>query len=268
MYNDLTEGALAEAKTLHIFGTTEPQLVPIGTNAAGEVLTKVVPIPSLVVVVGDGALPDQLGVKSVQMAEETIITMRSQGMEWGPLRSLLPSDADWKRRQVYVLRCKTRRSRARNMSEVDARRYEYCLPYIFLPRLNAVKPGDFDSNVSILMPTVCNGVQVQCAFDYDWRADGDADEYVATQIRDSGWPVEITAELAAFVKARVAETKETIKKHRAELKARLDALGAEETARLDGLRFVKYYPQNATPDLSAIRSPYINRYFGRAHEVK
>eukprot|EP00030_Apusomonadida_sp_AF-17_P006154 a677991_146.p1 GENE.a677991_146~~a677991_146.p1 ORF type:complete len:339 (-),score=138.49 a677991_146:5-994(-) len=267
LHADLTNG-LAGEKQLHLWGTTEPQLLVVGLKENGEPQTKVVPIPVIVVVVGEGEVPAMLGIKSVQMVEEQIVPMRSQGMEFAPFRELLPSKVDWERQHAFVLSCKTRRARAKVMKEEDARRYEYCLPYIFLPRLNQVSGSEYDSNVSVLLPLVHNGLQIQAAFDYDWRMDGDVADHIDSQIADNGWPTEIRQQLIDHVTQRVAEAKDAIRKQRAELKAKLDAISPEDTVKLNALRFLKYYPQNAFPAIGDCKAPYINRYYGKAHEVK
>ena len=58
LYEDLVadDGALAKAKKVYIFGTTEPQLVDVG-----DVTSHVVPIPTLVAVAGDADLPSSCG---------------------------------------------------------------------------------------------------------------------------------------------------------------------------------------------------------------
>merc|ERR1711916_374053 len=197
----------------YIFGTTEPQLVDIG-----EEQSHVVPIPVLVAVATDIDLPAKLGVKSVQMVEEMILPMRKQGMEWAPMRSLGESDSQWDARPVYVLKCKTRRAKVVNMTEVDAKRYEYCLPYIFIPRLNQVKGKK---------------LQVQAVFDYDWRMDGDVDDFVEEYLSEAGHPASLASQLAEHVKEQVEAAKDVIRAERRALKAKHDAFSPEEITALD-----------------------------------
>merc|ERR1711916_29875 len=264
LYDDLVDesGDFSSAKKVYIFGTTEPQLVDIG-----EEQSHVVPIPVLVAVATDIDLPAKLGVKSVQMVEETILPMRKQGMEWAPMRSLGESDSQWAARPVYVLKCKTRRAKVVNMTEVDAKRYEYCLPYIFIPRLNPVKGTDYDSNVSIVHPmtTKVKGkkLQVQAVFDYDWRMDGDVDDFVEEYLSEAGHPASLASQLAEHVKEQVEAAKGVVRAERRALKAKHDAFSPEEITALDAMVAHKYYPQNAFPDVSSSKSKYINRYWGR-----
>lgn len=55
----------------------------------GKGQTTVVPIPVLVVVAGDIAPPEQLGVNSVMMKKENVIEMKEMGMGWIPFANEL-----------------------------------------------------------------------------------------------------------------------------------------------------------------------------------
>ncbi|CAI5956718.1 unnamed protein product [Closterium sp. NIES-64] len=153
------EGGPLHDKRVYLFGCTEPQLV----HWKGK--DKVVHVPAVVAVLPPFALlgklgirvlspfapsdklgiksvlspfapSDKLGIKSVQMETEMIVPMREMKMDWIPF---IPdttgrgSDLRRHRSNIFTLKCIQRRAGLRQMKQERVKKFEYCLPYNFLP---------------------------------------------------------------------------------------------------------------------------------------
>nr|XP_043608885.1 protein HEAT INTOLERANT 4-like [Erigeron canadensis] len=72
-----------------------------------------------------------------------------------------------------------------------------------------------------------------------------------------------------FVKERVREGKRANREAREKRKKARENMSQEQVAAFQNMKFYKFYPV-ATPDIpdvSSVKSLFINRYFGKAHEV-
>ncbi|MCO5577757.1 hypothetical protein L7F22_031589 [Adiantum nelumboides] len=120
------ENGILHGKKVFLFGCTEPQFITFGE------VSKVVHIPAVVAVVAPHAPSDKIGIKSVQMEGEFIVSMKEMKMDWVPY---IPNDRDHisverYKSQIFTLKCIQRRVALRNLKEERLKKYDYCLPLV------------------------------------------------------------------------------------------------------------------------------------------
>ncbi|CAI5457444.1 unnamed protein product [Closterium sp. Yama58-4] len=257
------EGGPLHDKRVYLFGCTEPQLV----HWKGK--DKVVHVPAVVAVLSPFAPSDKLGIKSVQMETEMIVPMREMKMDWIPY---IPdttgrgSDLRRHRSNIFTLKCIQRRAGLRQMKQERVKKFEYCLPYIFLPHMQ--EEQEVDTVVSIMYPFEGDNPPPPLLAEYDWEMD-EYEEFTDNLIKDESLPEAEKAKFIEYVKKEVKEAKLKAKKEREERKKAIEDMGEERLEALKNLRFLKFYPKQSddTPDISQFKANYINRYYGKAHEV-
>jgi len=210
--------------------------------------------------------PAQLGIKSVQKVEEEFVPMKQLKMDWVPY---IPK-ADWKHDpksvvpRAFFLKTSQRREGLSHMKEEDRVKFNFALPYIFLPR--AQEAPRFDTIANVV--TEVNGKGA--TFEFDWDMD-DLDEIAAGVLKDSGLdPEKDTAELEALkntIRETVKSEQQRIAKEKNAWKARMEAISPEEKKALNDLKIHKYYPKNKYPDVSENKVAFVNRYYGKADKV-
>ncbi|CAN6992209.1 unnamed protein product [Brassica oleracea var. botrytis] len=255
------EGGLLYRKKVFLFGCTEPQLVPFkGAN-------KILHVPAVVAVESPFPPSDKIGITSVQREVEEIIPMKTMEMDWLPY---IPVDksrqVDSMDFQIFVLGC-TRRSRAalRHMKEDLVKKYEYCLPYFYQP----FTEDELEQNteVQIMFPSE---PPVVCEF--DWELD-ELEEFVDKLIEDealaSEQKDEFKASGAEYVKEQVRAAKKANREAREARRKAIEDMSEETRQAFQSMKFYKFYPLPSpeTPDVSGVKSRFINRYYGKAHEV-
>lgn len=253
----LEEGGRLFGKKVYLFVSTEPQLVPYKQE------NKLVCIP--VVVAVDSPIPpsDKIGINSVQREVEEIIPMKKMKMDWVPYMPLEKRDSqvDRLRSQIYILSCTQRRSALKHLKIDRFKKFEYCLPYFY----NPLKEDELEQSteVSIIFPS-----EPPVVCDFDWELD-ELDEFTDKLVEDEVLPEGEKDAFKEFVKEKVREAKKSNREAReARTKARENMSEDIKTA-FQNMNFYKFYPVNTpnTPDVSKVKSPFINRYYGKAREV-
>lgn len=256
----LNEGDLVDKKVL-LFGATEPQLLKMDAN---DDKGQVVPIPVIVAVVTEAPPPSQVGLKSVQKAEEEIVPMSDLRMHWQPFRPRNVAHNRTFTPKVLVMQCNERRARLRNMGEADVHRYDYVLPYFFNPEAEA--DLDVITEVNILVDLEGRQAPLMCVFDFEMD---DLDDFVEEQLKENDLDETVHGEtLKCAVRDAVRAAKGKIKELKEERKKLIDAISPEERDAIRSMKLIKFYPMNEWPDLSESKSKYINRYYGHANEIR
>ncbi|XP_013619796.1 PREDICTED: uncharacterized protein LOC106326342 [Brassica oleracea var. oleracea] len=164
--------------------------------------------------------------------------------------------------QIFVLGC-TRRSRAalRHMKEDLVKKYEYCLPYFYQP----FTEDELEQNteVQIMFPSE---PPVVCEF--DWELD-ELEEFVDKLIEDEALASEQKDEFKEYVKEQVRAAKKANREAREARRKAIEDMSEETKLAFQSMKFYKFYPLPSpeTPDVSGVKSRFINRYYGKAHEV-
>ncbi|KAK2384713.1 Protein HEAT INTOLERANT 4 [Trifolium repens] len=256
--NAFEEGGVLYEKKVYLFGCTEPQLV----SYQGE--NKVVCIPVVVAVVSPFPPSDKIGINSVQREAEEIIPMKQMKMDWVPYIPLEDRDSqvDRLKSQIFILRCTQRRSALKHLKLDRLKKYEYCLPYFYQP----FKEDEFEQSTEVPIIYPVEPKPVFCEF--DWELD-ELEEFTDKLIEAEELSADQKDAFKEFVKEKVREAKRANREAREARKKAIAEMSAETKAAFDTMRFYKFYPVPSpdAPDVSNVKSPFINRYYGKAHEV-
>ncbi|WZZ30374.1 hypothetical protein YC2023_013775 [Brassica napus] len=245
------EGGLLYRKKVFLFGCTEPQLVPFkGAN-------KILHVPAVVAVESPFPPSDKIGITSVQREVEEIIPMKTMKMDWLPY---IPVDKSHLITTFFL-----QRAALRDMKEDLVKKYEYCLPYFYQP----FTEDELEQNteVQIMFPSE---PPVVCEF--DWELD-ELEEFVDKLIEDEALASEQKDELKAsgaeYVKEQVRAAKKANREAREARRKAIEDMSEETRQAFQSMKFYKFYPLPSpeTPDVSGVKSRFINRYYGKAHEV-
>ncbi|KAG7535507.1 hypothetical protein ISN45_Aa08g029360 [Arabidopsis thaliana x Arabidopsis arenosa] len=254
----LEEGGKLYGKKVYVFGCTESHSV----NYKNE--KKDVIVPAVVCIESSIPPSDKIGVASVQGEVGEIIPMKNMKMDWVPYVPLEQRDrqVDRKNFPVFILGCTQRRSALKHLPEGRAKKFNYCLPYINNPF--KVDESEQSTVVQISFPSE---PLVEC--EYDW-VKSNVEDFTDNLINEEVLLPEQKDAFEEFVKEqsniamaaydRAKEAREKVK----------EGLSKETTKAYQEMKLYKFYPLPSpdTPDTAGIeKSPFINRYFGKAHEV-
>lgn len=250
----LDEGGELYGKKVYLFGCTEPQLLVVN----GEQKVTLIPI----VVAVDSPIPpsDKIGVKSIQRETEDIIPMKAMKMAWIPYIPLedRQSQVDRLKTQIYTMGCTQRRSALKFLKIERIKQYDYCLPY-----LQPLKPDEDeeDTVVNLMFP-----LEPPIVCDFDWELD-DLEEFTNDLIKEETLPEDQKDAFKEYVKEQVRERKKAQRQAKDARRKVIEDMNPETKAAFENMRFYKFYPVQTpdTPDISKVKVPYINRYYGKAH---
>ncbi|GKV25294.1 hypothetical protein SLEP1_g34753 [Rubroshorea leprosula] len=251
------EGGKLYGKKVYIFVSTEPQLVPY----KGENIVTCIPV--VVVVVSPVPPSDKIGINSVQREAEEIVPMRQMKMDWVPYMPLEDRDSqvDRMKSQIFILSCTQRRTALKHLKIERLKKYEYCLPYFYDP----LKEDELEQNTVVQIffplepPVVC---------EFDWEFD-EVDEFTDKLVEEEALPGDQKDAFKEFVGEKIREAKKAIREARQARKKAREEMREEIKAAFQNMKFYKFYPVKTadTPDVSQVKSAFINRYYGKAHEV-
>nr|PNR48559.1 hypothetical protein PHYPA_013036 [Physcomitrium patens] len=260
--SEFEEGGKLYGKRVYLFGCTEPQLVHFTENS------RVIHIPAVVAVTSPFPPSDKIGIKSVQREEELIVPMKEMKMDWAPF---IPPDVmdvravERVRTKIFTLKCTQRRAALKQLKQERIKKYEYCLPYIYSPMkedetvdetvVNIMYPFEDESKP----PVVC---------EYDWQFD-EFDEFVDNLIAEEELPADERKKFMDFLKELVGKEKKKVREAKSARKKALEDMSKDLLEGFQNMKFYKFYPVKSDkyPDISEMKSAFINRYYGRATEV-
>lgn len=252
------EGGKLYGKKVYLFGCTEPQLVSV----KGE--NKVVCIPVVVAVVSPFPPSDKIGINSVQRESEEIIPMKQMKMDWVPYIPLENRDSqvDRLKSQIFILSCTQRRAALKHLKIDRLKKFEYCLPYFYQP----FKEDEIEQSTEVQIIFPGEPKPVFCEF--DWELD-ELEEFTDKLIQEEELSEDQKDAFKEFVKEKVREAKKANRQAREARKKALEEMSEETKAAFESMRFYKFYPVPTpdTPDISNVKAPFINRYYGKAHEI-
>ncbi|CAM8899826.1 unnamed protein product [Rhodiola kirilowii] len=251
------EGGKLYGQKVYLFGSTEPQMVPV----KGE--NKVILIPVVVAVVSPIPPSDKIGINSVQREAEEIVPMKKMKMDWVPFIPLEKRESQVERmkHRIYILKCTQRRAALKHLKIDRVKLFDYCMPYFYQP----LKEDELEQSteVNILYP-----IEPPIVCEFDWELD-ELEEFTDKLIEAEELPADQKDPFKEFVKEQVREAKKANRQAREARKKALEEMSDEAKAAFENMKFYKFYPLPATdtPDVTSVKSPYINRYYGKAHEV-
>ncbi|KAG2711762.1 hypothetical protein I3760_04G091700 [Carya illinoinensis] len=252
------EGGKLHGKKVYLFGCTEPQLVFFKGDS------KVICIPVIVAVVSPFPPSDKIGINSVQRESEEIIPMKQMKMDWVPYIPLenRESQVDKLHSQIFILRCTQRRAALKHLKLDRVKKYEYCLPYFYQP----LKEDELEQSTEVQIIFPAEPKPVFCEF--DWELD-ELEEFTDKLIQEEELSEDQKDAFKEFVKEKVREAKKANREAREARKKALEEMSEETKAAFENMRFYKFYPVPTpdSPDVSNVKAPFINRYYGKAHEI-
>ncbi|XP_015890961.3 protein HEAT INTOLERANT 4 [Ziziphus jujuba] len=252
------EGGILYGKKVYLFGCTEPQLVPV----QGE--NKVICIPVVVAVVSPFPPSDKIGINSVQRESEEIIPMKQMKMDWVPYIPLEDRDSqvDRLKSQIFILSCTQRRAALKHLKIDRLKKYEYCLPYFYQP----LKEDEFEQSTEVQIIFPAEPKPIFCEF--DWEFD-DVEEFTDKLIQEEELSEDQKEAFKEFVNEKIREARKANRQAREARKKALEEMSEDTKAAFENIKFYKFYPVPTpdTPDVSSVKAPFINRYYGKAHEV-
>ncbi|KAL8456892.1 hypothetical protein ACS0TY_034937 [Phlomoides rotata] len=253
------EGGELHDKKVYLFGCTEPQLVFFQGQA------KVTMIPVVVAVVSPFPPSDKIGIKSVQRETEEIVPMKQMKMDWVPYIPLDSRESQVERlknSQIFILSCTQRRAGLRHLKIERVKKFEYCLPYFYDP----LQEDELEQStiVQFLYP-----IDPKPVFgEFDWEFD-ELKEFTDKLIKEEELPADQKEPFQDYLKEKIREAKKANREAKeARKKAREELNDGAKTA-FKNMKFYKFYPVSTpdSPDVSDVKSPFINRYYGKAHKV-
>ncbi|KAJ7513651.1 hypothetical protein O6H91_23G008800 [Diphasiastrum complanatum] len=256
------EGGILHGKRVYMFGCTEPQLVHFKDTS------KVVHIPAVVAVTSPFPPSDKVGIKSVQMEGEMIVPMKEMKMGWVPY---IPEDArnsvERYKCNIFTLKCTQRRAALKQLKQERIKKYEYCLPYLYQPLKEEEQQPD--TVVPVMYPL--DDEKPPVVTEFDWAFD-DVEEFTDNLIQDEALPAEEKQKFKVdYIKDAVAAERKKQREVREARRKAIKEMSEATKVGLENMRFFKFYPvQNPeTPDLASLnlKASFINRYYGKAHEV-
>ncbi|KAG7607330.1 unnamed protein product [Arabidopsis thaliana] len=254
----LEEGGELYGKQVYVFGCTESHSVTYKDE------NKDVLVP--VVVCIDSPIPpsDEIGVASVQGEVGEIIAMKTMKMAWVPYIPLEQRDrqVDKKNFPIFILGCTQRRSALKHLPDDRVKKFNYCLPYINNPY--KVDDSEKSTVVKIMFPSE---PPVEC--EYDW-VKSVIEEFTDSLINEEVLLPEQKVAFEEFVKEKSDKAMAAYDTAQEALEKAKEGLSEETKKAYQEMRLYKFYPLPSpdTPHTAGIeKSPFINRYFGKAHEV-
>lgn len=257
----LSEGDLASdklvGKHVYLFGSTEPQLVQLKKTDEKET---VVHIPVIIAIVSSLPPPETLGIKSVQMVEESIVPMSDLKMSWAPY---IAHDAapDRERPKIYFLHCARRRTSLKSMKPDEVKKYEYCMPYV--PSLDT-SFADLEEDTEVHIVTSAAGKGL--VFNFDWTMD-ELEPFLDDLVKDNSLSDQDREDVKKLIGDEVKTKKKQISDEKDARRKKAEAVPEKQRLAIKEMIKYKFYPQNAEPDIGRYKSPFINRYYGSAQKV-
>lgn len=252
------EGGLLYGQKVYLFGCTEPQLV----SFKGE--SKIIYIPAVVAVVSLFPPSDKIGIKSVQRETEEIVPMKQMKMDWVPYIPLddRGSQVDRLKSQIFILSCTQRRAALKHLKIDRVKKYEYCLPYFYQP----FKEDEFEQSTEVPIVFPAEPKPIICEF--DWEMD-ELEEFTENMIKEEELAEDQKDAFRDFVKEKVREAKKANREAREARKKAIEEMSEERKIAIQNMKFYKFYPVHTpeSPDIGDNKVAFINRYYGKAHQV-
>ncbi|KVH92233.1 hypothetical protein Ccrd_005745 [Cynara cardunculus var. scolymus] len=232
------------------------------SNLEGQ--SKVTCIPVVVAVVSPFPPSDKIGINSVQRESEEILDMKQMKMDWVPYIPLgkRGSSVERLKSQIFILSCVQRRAGLKHLKLDRVKKFEYCLPYFYHP----FKEDETEQSTIVDIMYPVEPKPVVCEF--DWEMD-ELEEFANELIAAEELSEDQKDAFKEFVREKVREGKRANREAREKRRKAREEMSQEKVAAFQNMRFYKFYPvaTTDTPDVSNVKSPFINRYYGKAHQV-
>ncbi|XP_019091983.1 PREDICTED: uncharacterized protein LOC104731297 [Camelina sativa] len=250
------EGGILYGKKVFVFGFAEPQYF---YDTEGK---KMVHVPSVVAVESPFPPSDKLAITSIQGAAEEIVPMKQMKMDWVPYIPFETRDKQVDRMnfQIFIMGCTQRRSALRHLKEDRIKKFEYSLPYFYNPFVEDAL--EQSTEVDILSPSDSEPEPLV----FDWKYTK-LQEFVDDLIEGELLAAEKEDEFKEFVKEQVRAAKKANREAREAREKAIEEMSEETKEAFQSIKFYKFYPRPSPHVPTFLTSSFINRYYGKAHQV-
>ncbi|CAN0865190.1 Protein HEAT INTOLERANT 4 [Linum grandiflorum] len=250
------EGGVLHGEKVYLFRVAEPQMLPYQEEM------QIVEVPAIVAVVSPFPPSDKISIKSIQSETEEIVPMKQMKMDWVPYIPMENRGTEVLRSksQIFIFSCTQRRTASRHM-KID-RFMRFGIPYFY----NPLKEDEFEQSTEV--PILFPGEDKPVLCEFDWELD-ELEEFTDNMIKDEVLSEDQKDAFKEFVREKVREAKRANREAREARKKAKEDLSEETKTAFQKIRVYKFYPKKTddSPDVSSVKEPYINRYYGKAHEV-
>lgn len=250
-----------------MFGGTEPQLVPVTkTGENGQtVVSELVQVPVIIAVVTTLQSEDLtlLGIKSVQLEEETIVNMSRLKMSWLPyVPRNLSCPVERYKTSIFYLNCAMRRANLIFLNDVDLNRFQYASTYLPPTELTT---EEWSVTVTVQLDDGKGGKK-EVVVDY---YPGDSlEDFANDTIADWEVPESNKEAIKQATRDATRLTREQKEREAEEAKRKFEETPEAVRQAVRDMRKYKFYPTCEGVDMSRTKSKFINRYYGNATEIK
>eukprot|EP00270_Netrium_digitus_P017959 TRINITY_DN6740_c0_g1_i5.p1 TRINITY_DN6740_c0_g1~~TRINITY_DN6740_c0_g1_i5.p1 ORF type:complete len:197 (-),score=64.93 TRINITY_DN6740_c0_g1_i5:251-841(-) len=171
-----------------------------------------------------------------------------------------------KNSKIFVLKCTQRRAALKQLKIDRVKAYEYVMPYIWIPK----KEDDtvYDSSVSVMFPLSDDDTVPPLVQEFDWEVDT-IQEFTDNLVEEGVLPEEQKNKFKEYLRSEVNAAKGKVREAKAKRRKLLEDMEPETKNAFQEMKLYKFYPVKTddVPDFESFKEPYINRYYGRAHQV-
>lgn len=255
LYADILEG-----KNVYLFGTSEPKLV-------GQ---EFLPVPIICAVSFSMPLPEQIGIKSVQMNSIDVLSFEQMDLFFRE-ESLGVAKIDGKARKKVALKTlalNKRLSSIEFMSELQLNRYKYANLYVFRPDVEEKEMKEMVEPTNVIVDVTLNKVTVTDLYEEKDDAIEAAKHIINKHFKDVPHTKTDISEIAKKLKESMSEEKGRYRARMASIQQQIAECSAEYMNALRDMRIIKYYPYLDTERVEIRTNKLVNRFYGDATEVK
>ncbi|ESU36117.1 Hypothetical protein DHA2_10370 [Giardia duodenalis] len=255
LYTDILAG-----RHVYLFGISEPKLV-------GK---EFLPVPIICAVSISIPLPEQIGIKSVQMNSIDVLSFEQMDLFFRE-ESFGVAKVDGKPKKkliVKTLALNKRLSTVEFMSELQLNRYKYANLYIFRPDVEEKEMKEMVEPTNVIVDVTLHKTTVTDLYEEKDDATEVAKHIVNKHFKDLPHTKADILEIAKKLKESMNEEKGRYKARMANIKRQISECSTEYLDALKGMRIIKYYPYLDTERAEIRTNKLVNRFYGDATEVK
>lgn len=259
-----TDGALYTAaragRHVYLFGTSEPKII-------GQVF---VSVPVICAISSTMPIPEQVGIKSVQMNSIDILSFDSLNLSFREevLAYEKVDKMSKKKIAINVLALNRRISAVKYMSETQLNRYKYANLYIFRPDSEEQDLKDMVEPTNVTVEVTHHKQTVTDLYEEKENPVEAAKNLVKKHFSSTPCTAAELDQIAKQLKSAMTAEKTRYKNRVENIKKRLNECSAEYKKALSDMHIIKYYPYLDNERADIRTNKFTNRFYGDAAEVK
>lgn len=255
LYTDILKG-----RNVYLFGISEPKLV-------GQ---EFLPVPIICAVSFSMPLPEQIGIKSVQMNSIDVLSFEQMDLFFRE-ESLGTAKVDGKAKQKLIfktLALNKRLSAIEFMSELQLNKYKYANLYVFRPDIEEKEMKEMVEPTNVIVDVTLNKVTVTDLYEEKDDATEAAKHIINKHFKNVPHTKTDISEIAKKLKDSMNEEKGRYRTRMESIKRQVTECSTEYLNALKDMHVIKYYPYLDTERAEIRTNKLVNRFYGDAAEVK